>query len=128
MSSYIKGPALQKHSPAIAELSIGHEAGASWHRNGEGFATLRATRHVSAGWVSLTVDETPAGGRTRQVMLTLTQEEAAALAVVQEREGRIDAETVAQEQVVAATPDGGVAAVMDGVFDAATKHNQDQSD
>lgn len=82
MPSYIKGPELEKYSPGIAALSIGHPSCPSWQVNRDGFATLKATRPAvtPCKWVSLTVTETTAEGRARQVMLTLTEREAAALA------------------------------------------------
>lgn len=79
MNAYIKGPYLQKFSPKIAEVEIGHESSPSWQQGGRGFASLRATRHIVAEWVSLVVIESPQDGRNRQVMLTLTKDEAWAL-------------------------------------------------
>lgn len=81
MSNYIKGPELQKFSNAIAQVEVGHDIhSVSWKVSDKGFATLKATRHTKSNTVSLVVTEASDKGTRKQVFITLSPNEACALA------------------------------------------------
>jgi hypothetical protein len=69
-----------KEDEFTAEIEVREaDSSISWSRSKTGVQRVRALTHKSGEWVSLTVSETPEGGRTTQTMATLKRDAARAL-------------------------------------------------